>query len=504
VNRALKRLSVAVLVMFLLLLINVNYLQGVEPASLATEPGNTRAFNAQFQYQRGSIITSDGVTIAASKLSPAGDSIKYQRYYTAGPVYAPVTGYDSIYATNTTGASGIELQENSVLNGNDSSQTIRNFIDLITGKPRKGANVEVTINSAAQQAAYAGLVKVLGDTGRVGAAVAIDPATGAILAMASYPSYNPDLLAVHDGPTLNSNDKTLLNAEGNPLLNHAISYTNAPGSTFKIVTSSAFFNSSSANTPSTSVSSPTTLALPQTTNVLTNNDGEACGTGGGQATILYAFAQSCDTTFGKLGITLGSNTLNSVAEAFGMNSSTLAIPMPVTSSNYTLPASEALTAYSAIGQYSDTVTALQEAMFSAAIANHGELMKPYLVQQVIASDLNTLSSASPSVLSQAVSPTVAGYVSQMMQAVVQQPEGTAYAFNQAALGGTCIAGKTGTAQTGASNSGPDDAVFTSFAPCDNPTIAVGVIIQGGGYGATAAAPVAVDVIQAYLKALGTK
>ena len=503
-NRALKRLSIAVLVMFLLLLVNVNYLQGVEPASLATDPGNSRAFYAQFQYQRGSIITADNVTIAASKPSPAGDPIKYQRYYPGGAVYAPVTGYASIYATNTSGASGIELAENALLNGDDSSQTLRNFIDLITGKPRRGADVYVTINSAAQQAAYNGLVKVLGDTGRVGAAVAIDPSTGAILAMASYPSYNPDLLATHDGATLNANDKTLLDAEGSPLLNHAIDYTNAPGSTFKIVTSSAFFNSSGANTPSTSVSSPTTLALPQTTNVLINNDGEACGTGDGQATILYAFAQSCDTTFGKLGITLGANALNSVAEAFGMNSSSLAIPMPVTASNYVLPPSDATTAYSAIGQYSDTVTALQEAMFAAAIANHGELMKPYLVQQVIASDLSTLDSASPSVLSQAVSPTVAGYVSQMMQAVTQSSEGTASMYNTAATGGVCIAGKTGTAQTGTSNSGPDDAVFTSFAPCANPTIAVGVIIQGGGYGATAAAPVAVDVIQAYLKALGTK
>jgi cell division protein FtsI/penicillin-binding protein 2 len=92
----------------------------------------------------------------------------------------------------------------------------------------------------------------------------------------------------------------------------------------------------------------------------------------------------------------------------------------------------------------------------------------------------------------------------MMQAVTQSSEGTASMYNTAATGGVCIAGKTGTAQTGTSNSGPDDAVFTSFAPCANPTIAVGVIIQGGGYGATAAAPVAVDVIQAYLKALGTK
>jgi penicillin-binding protein A len=495
VNRALKRLSVAILVMFLLLLINVSYLQTVEPSSLANETGNSRAFYAQFQYQRGSIITSDGVTVAASKPSAAGDPIKWQRYYSDGPVYAPVTGFNSLYS-NT----GIEQYENSYLTGNSASQTIRNFVDLITGKQQRGANVTVTINSAAQQAAYAGLEKVLGGTDRVGAAVAIDPATGAILAMASYPSYNPDLLATHTGKTLIANDNALQKAPGNPLLNHAITPTGPPGSTFKIVTSSAYFNSSSANNPNSMVDSPTVLTLPQTSNTLTNNDGETCGSGSGQTTVLYAFAQSCDTTFGKLGITLGANTLNSVAEAFGMNSSSLTIPMPVTSSNYVIPASEALTAYSAIGQYDDTASALQEAMFSAAIANHGELMKPYLVQSVTASDLSTLYTASPSVLSQAVSGTVAGYVDQMMQAVTQSPEGTASLYNTAATG-QCIAAKTGTAQNGTTL---DDAVFTSFAPCANPTIAVGVIIQGGGYGATAAAPVAVDVIQAYLKALGTK
>jgi len=184
-----------------------------------------------------------------------------------------------------------------------------------------------------------------------------------------------------------------------------------------------------------------------------------------------------------------------------MNSSSLKIPMPVTPSNYVIPPSPALTAFSAIGQYSDTVTPLQEAMFAAAIANGGKLMTPYLVRQVTASDLSTVQTTAPTQLSQAVSPTVATQVGQMMLAAVQNPDGTANAFNAGVVGFT-MAGKTGTAQNGVNNSGLNDAVFTCYAPYDNPQIAVGVIIQGGGYGATAAAPIAVQVIKAYLATLG--
>jgi penicillin-binding protein A len=173
----------------------------------------------------------------------------------------------------------------------------------------------------------------------------------------------------------------------------------------------------------------------------------------------------------------------------------------VTPSDYVIPPSQALTAFSAIGQFSDTVTPLQEAMFAAAIANGGKLMTPYLVKQVTASDLSTVETTNPTPLGQAVSPTVAADLGQMMLAVVQDPDGTANAFNSAAVGFT-MAGKTGTAQNGVNNSGLDDAVFTSYAPYDNPQIAVGVIIQGGGYGATAAAPIAVAVIKAYLASVG--
>lgn len=493
-NRALRRISIAVLVMFVLLIVNVNYLQGFDAASLASKPGNSRAFYAaQNQYQRGSIVTSDNVTVATSTPSSnSNDSIKYQRKYPHGPEYASVTGYDTIF-----GSTGIESAENSLLSGNDSALDVRKIIDLITGKTTKGATVQLTINSKAQNAAYDAL-KALGKPGGV---VAIDPRTGQILALASYPSFDPNDLAIHDGVKLNKVDNQLLKDKTQPLVNRALAGAYPPGSTFKIVTSSALLTQSPGTTINTNVDSPTTLTLPQTQHVLHNDQGEVCGNGSGQAPLVTAFAQSCDTTFAKIGIQLGANALNDMAEKFGMNNANLNIPLPVAKSNYVIPPSQALTAFSAIGQFSDTVTPLQEAMFAAAIANNGTLMKPYLVKQVTASDLSTVQATSRSELSQPVSPSVAGSVKQMMLAVVQQPEGTAYAFRQAVTG-VEIAGKTGTAETGQVSL--NDAAFTCFAPFANPDIAVGVIIQGGGYGASAAAPIAVQVIKAYQQAMGNQ
>ena len=342
-NRALRRISIAVLVMFVLLIVNVNYLQGFDTASLASKPGNSRAFYAaQNQYQRGSIVTSDGKVIAASRLSSGNDSIKYQRYYPSGPEYAPVTGYYTIF-----GATGIEAAKNSLLSGNDSSLDVRKIIDLITGKTTKGATVQVTVNSKAQDAAW----NALKTLGKPGAVVALNPKTGAVLAMASYPSFDPNVLAIHDGAKLNKIDQKLLKDPAQPLLNRALQGTYPPGSTFKIVTSSALLTQSPSTTINTNVASPTTLTLPQTQHILHNDQGEACGDGSGQAPLITAFAQSCDTTFAKIGIQVGANALNDMAGQFGMNDANLTVPLPVAKSNYVIPPSQALTAFSAIGQF---------------------------------------------------------------------------------------------------------------------------------------------------------
>jgi len=487
-NRALRRISLACLVMFVLLLINVNFLQGFQANSLAGEKGNSRTFDQQYQYQRGSISTADGVVVAKSL--PVKGIYKFQRHYPYGPVYAPVTGYNSLY-----GSTGIEQADNKLLSGTDPTLTVRNLIDLITGKQKQGASVQLTINSKAQQAAYAALKKL----GKSGAVVALNPKTGAILALASYPSFDPNRYATFDGVKLNKIDARYRKDPSQPLLNRAINGTYPPGSTFKIVTSSTAFSTGRYN-PQTTVDAPTSLSFPDSNKTLVKDNGESCGSGHVQ--LIFAFTLSCNTAFGHLGDQLGSPALKREAEKYGFNRSNLAIPMPVSPSNFPLVSGHAFTAYSAIGQFDDTVTPMQEAMLAATVANRGKLMKPYLVQDVKAPDLTTVQQAKPTQLSQPVSAKNADQLKQMMLSVVNNPSGTAYIVTGIHDQRLDIAAKTGTAQNGSNNTGLNDAVFTALAPASNPSIAIGVIIKGGGYGAAAAGPIAVQVIKAYLNTQG--
>jgi penicillin-binding protein A len=503
-NRPIKRIALAALVMFVVLLVDVNYLQAVQAPSLANKPLNDRTEYEQNQVQRGNIVTADGVTIATSK--PSTGLFPYQRVYPGGAAFAPVTGYDTVFtqAQAPNYATGVERAENDLLTGTGSQLAFRNFIDTLTNKPQKGATVQVTVNSKAQDVAYQQLQaalqgKTFNGKQAVGGVVALNPSTGAILAMASYPSYNPNELAVQNTTTLNQVDSQLDSEDPSPLLNNATQTTLPPGSTFKIVTTSAWYDQSSSRTPEVAVASPQPLTLPNG-NTLSNDDGEICGTGAPKTPVIDAFAQSCNTPFAELGIQVGGSTIKSMADNYGLNS-TLDIPgVTAAPSNFTAESDPSFTAYDAIGQHDTTETPLQEAMIAATVANNGVLMKPYLIQQVEASDLSVVDQTQPQELSQPISSTIAGYEKQMMIAVVQQPDGTGYAFNSNNEGGIEIAGKTGTAQNGLSPQ--SDAVFTAFAPADNPKIAVGVMIEGGGYGAAAAAPIAVAVIKAYLATLG--
>jgi penicillin-binding protein A len=495
-NRALLRISLACLAMFVLLLLNMNYVQAFEATKLAGEPGNIRVFNEQFTYQRGSIIANgDGTDLKIAESMPVKGTNTYQRVYPQGSAYAPVTGYDTIYST-----SGIEQAENSYLSGTNPRLTVHNLTALLTGKQKQGATVELTISPAAQQAAYTALAN---DGGHAAALVAINPSTGAILALASYPTFDPNVLTTQNGTKLNQVDQQLLTNPSQPLLNRAVAETYPPGSSFKIVTSSAAFSTGKVASTSTPVYAPSPLKLPNG-NLLVNDGGEICGDG--NPPIIQAFWMSCNTAFGNLGSEIGAPTIRQYSSQFGMNRS-LSIPLHVVPSvmpevtGWTDPS---LAAFSAIGQFNDAVTPLQEAMFSAAVANHGTLMYPYMVQQVVGPGLAVIDSARTSVLSQAVTPQVAGNLENMMYQVTHNPGGTAYATaGPQATGGITIDGKTGTAQNGIDNGNLNDAVFTCFVPGTGgqpSPIAVGVIVQGGGFGADAAAPIAVQVIQAYLKA----
>ena len=298
-NRALRRVSLACLAMFVLLLVNVNYVQGFEASSLANEPGNGRTFNPQFQYQRGSIITADQKVIAYSSMNKAAGELP-----AALPVRRDVRAGHRV-STRYSARPAIEQAEDKQLSGTDPALAVHNLIDLITGKPKKGATVELTINSAAQQAAY----NALKASGKQGGVVALNPQTGAILALASYPSFDPNLLATLDGTQLNKNDEPLLNDPNQPLLNRAINVTFPPGSTFKIVTSSTAF-STGKYTQNTRVFAPTQLHAARRQpaadqlrrrGVRRRQQPQRNGT----VPLIYAFTVSCNTVFGNLGMKLG-------------------------------------------------------------------------------------------------------------------------------------------------------------------------------------------------------
>jgi peptidoglycan glycosyltransferase len=493
-NRALLRISLACLAMFVLLLLNVNYVQGFETAKLAGETGNIRVFNEQFTFPRGTILaTGDGTDVKIAESLPVKGTNTYARFYPAGKVYAPVTGYDTIY-----GKTGIEEAENSFLAGSAPQLAVHNLTALLTGKQKQGATVELTISPAAQQAAYAALAA---DGGHAAALVALNPSTGAILALASYPTFNPNVLTTLNGLKFDRIDKALVQSPAQPLLNRAINDTFPPGSTFKIVTSSAAFSQHLLTSTASTVNAPQPLKLPNGN--LLNNDGDSTCSDG-HPPVITAFLLSCNTAFANLGIKVTGPKLRDQASLFGMNRQ-LSIPLAVTPSVIPENSDPSLTALSAIGQLSDRVSPLQEAMFAAAIENGGQLMYPYLVQEVLGPGLSVIEQHAPTVLDTAVSPQVASNVKAMMFQVTQNPAGTAYQTAGPPATNIPIYGKTGTAESGLTPAeSPDDAVFSCFVPAGaaglSSPIAIGVIVQGGGFGADAAAPIAVDVIKAYLAA----
>jgi penicillin-binding protein A len=483
-NRQLRHVAIAALVMFAALLINSNFVQVVDASSLRANPHNVRVLYGEYSNRRGPIEVAGKDVARSVKTS---DQLKYLRTYPGGAAYAPVTGYYSLVV----GASGIEQSEDTILAGTDNRLFIKRLSDEITGRTPQGGSVELTLNPKAQQAAYQGLHGVRG------AVVALNPTTGAILALATSPSYDPSTLSTHNSPQINRTYHQLLHAKGDPLIDRATSETYPPGSLFKIVTASAAFTSGRFS-PSTVVPAPSALKLPLTTTFLHNFGGESCGNGSTD-TISDAFRISCNTAFAGIGIKVGIKALATQAKAFGVGSP-LSVPLPVASSQISSDANVPNTALSAIGQYDDALTPMQAAMIGAAIANGGVEMKPYLVAQTEGPDASVLSRTTPQVLRRSVSPKVASQVTSMMELVVQSGTGTA-----ARIPGITVAGKTGTAQHGtASQHLPPDAWFVSFAPAQHPTIAVAVLVEDGGSlgsdatGGAVSAPIARSVMCAVL------
>jgi penicillin-binding protein A len=482
-NAPLRRLSVAVLLLFGLLMLNANYLQVVRADALHHDSHNPRLIAEEYSRERGPILVG-GKPIARSVATK--DRLKYLRTYEqGGKLYAPATGFYSVVY----GASGIEQAENSVLAGTDNSLFVRRVIDLLTGEQPKGASVALTLNPAAQKAAYDGLRKL----NAKGAVVAIDPSTGAILALVSTPSYDPNDVSGHDSATARKNYERLGSLKSRPMLDRALRQTYPPGSTFKLVTAAAALESGKYS-PDSKVDNASGLHLPQSTAVLPNENGGPCTSG--TATLTIALENSCNVSFGKLGLDIGSDALRSQAEKFGFDDS-FEVPMRSVASRFPEDPNAPQTALSAIGQFDVRATPLQMALVAAAIANRGVLMAPYLVQEVRAPDLSVVKRTKPESVRTAVSPQTAAELTAMMVKVVEQGTGT-----NGQIPGVKVAGKTGTAQQGGGRT--PHAWFVSFAPADaDPKVAVAVIVEDGAKqaeisGNGLAAPIAQAVMKAVL------
>jgi peptidoglycan glycosyltransferase len=478
VNAPLRRVAISVLVLFTLLIINVNYIQVVRADKLRSDPGNTRVLAEEYGRARGSIVVH-GTEIAKSV--PTKDELTYLRRYPGGRTYAPVTGYYSLVYGNT----ALERAENDVLSGNDPRLFVRHLADLFTGRDPSGGDVVTTLDPKVQSTAMSGLGKV------TGAVVALDPATGAILGLASTPSYDPNQLSSHDTKAIRAYRSRLSEAQ---LDNQAINERYSPGSVFKVIVSAAALSTGSY-TPDTKVPAPDRLPLPGSSHQLENFNGESCN-GGADQSLIAALTISCNTAFAKLGMTLGADKVTGMAKAFGIDDSGFTMPLNVVPSTVGRINGPAELAISSIGQQNVQVTPLQGAMIAAAVANGGTLMKPYLVDKVRAPDLSVIDQTDPEVMSRPITSQVAGELTRMMTSVVANGTG-----RKAQINGIQVAGKTGTAQTDPEAS--DHSWFVGFAPADHPRIAVAVFIKNGGAtGGDISAPIARDVMQAYLSEQG--
>jgi penicillin-binding protein A len=479
VNAPLRRVAISVLVLFTLLIINVNYIQVVRSDELRTNSSNTRVLAAEYDRERGAIIV-DGEPVALSV--PTDGRLRYLRNYPEGALYAAVTGYHSIIYNNA----GIERAENDILSGQDPRLAFRRLADMFTGRDPAGGDVVLTLDPAVQAAAMAGL------EGVTGAVVALDPSTGAVLGMASSPSYDPTQLSSHDPEAIREFAAQLDAADPDPRVNQATREIYPPGSVFKVIVSAAALEE--GYTPETVIPAPDLLTLPNSTRTLENFGGSSCSSSEKQS-LIDALTISCNTAFAQLGIELGEDKIRETAEAFGIDDEKRNIPLPVVGSTVGEIEDDAALGQTSIGQRDVRVTTLQAAMIAAAVANDGSLMTPYLVDQLRAPDLSVIDETTPEELSRAVSEEIAGQLTEMMLSVVENGSG-----RSAQIDGVKVAGKTGTAET---PDAPDHNWFIGFAPADDPTIAVAVFVKnGGGTGGDVSAPIAREVIQAYLDGQG--
>ncbi len=482
-GRRLTAIASVVALLLSALIVNLTWIQVVQARSLNNSPANSRGLAQAARNDRGSIITSDGVVLAESRRATR---TRFVRVYPDGPLGWPMAAHVVGYHSERYGRSGIEAAANDALSGTRSFRTWADVIDAASGRPIEGDDVILTIDSRVQRVAEANL------RGRSGAIVALDPRTGAVLASASSPTFSPALI--------DKSWEMLAGDPGAPLIDRTRQALFPPGSTFKVITLTAAYGAGVA-TSQTAYPGPATIEIGNAP--IRNFESNAYG----RLDLVTATAKSVNTVFAQLADDLGPARLVDQADRFGFGQAP-PLELPVKPSLMPDPAEMTRweTAWAGVGQPvgehesppGPQVTAVQMALVAAGIANGGDVMRPYLIDRIVdptAGAASPLGSTRPRLWTRATDPATAAEVSWAMREVVRRGSGM-----RAAVPGVAVAGKTGTAEVGEDE--PTHAWFIGFAPYENPTVAVAVVLPYAGTGGRAAAPVAREVIAAALAAQG--
>ncbi|EYT80424.1 penicillin-binding protein [Streptomyces sp. Tu 6176] len=481
-NKTIRRAAVFTLLLVFALLVRATWVQFYDGRALADDKDNRRGAIATYAQPLGNIVVG-GRAVTGSARTTSGD-LAYRRTYEDGKLYAAITGYSSqVYGTTQ-----LEGVYKDLLNGSDSR--LRDPLDTLTGERAAPGDVVTTIDPEVQQAGY----RALG--GKKGAAVAIDPATGRILAVVSTPSYDPSVLSTGDSAAW----KKLTEDPDKPMTNRALRQPLPPGSTFKLVVAAAALEDGRYASVDTPTDSPDPYRLPGTTRDLANENPSApCE----NATLRTALRYSCNNVFAKLAVDLGQDKVRAMADRFGFDDSAQDVPVRAYPSVYPSGMDQAQTALSGIGQFDVTATPLQMAMVSAAIANGGTLVSPHMVSRTTDGNGNVVRDYDDHPDSKRiVSASTAAQLQSAMRTVVEQGTGT-----NARVDGVTVGGKTGTAQHGENNSQVPYAWFTSFGTSQRTgkQIAVAVLVEQSDAarsevsGNGLAAPVARAMTEAALK-----
>jgi penicillin-binding protein A len=505
-ERRIRRLGISIVVLFVLIFGQLAYVQVFAADDIRAHPANfSRQLIAEYNVQRGPIFTSDGLLLAESLPNPDERSrYRYLRRYPEGELFGLITGYYSrIY-----GSSAVERSMNPYLSGESPELAISTFTDLFLGRPKRGGQVFLTVDSNLQEVARGALGS------NEGAVVAMDPRNGHILAMYATPGFDPNLLATGSDREIRAAWRQLNDDPDRPLVAKSHQELFLPGSSFKIVTAAAALEN--GHEPQEAWPNPHRLELPLTNAELQNFGDVHCNGGSAQITLAEAFEESCNVTFAEVGLELGPERMFEQARAFGLcgtlpperttcEEPTITFQLPFQNGRFPEPPyfeqNDPLLAFSAIGLDNDLVNPLQMALLAAAVANDGRLMTPSIVRQVRDSQGRVIREFGGEVWGRPMSASSARALTDMMISVVNEGTGTA-----AALPNVQVAGKTGTATNGEGR--PPNAWFTAFAPAqagpDQRQIAVSVIVLDGGNlgneatGGQVAAPIVREVIDAYL------